>query len=233
MTRSPFNSAPITPAGVSKETFSQRTGGPVRETRETARAVAAHLGFAAIGIVIAHPEIRAVRRRLEHENAVRADAAMPIAEARDLFAGQREIAGAIVEQDEIVARAIHFRETQHARLWLTYSRAKAKSCRGESHWPRLPAGRRCPPSRFEDPALPASCSDSSIDLPCVSSCFDLPCCGCANDLRAQLAPSPFNEIILQQIKKMPGGGKYSASRAATIRPPVSGAFRVGQVLHSA
>ncbi len=34
---------------------------------------------------------------------------------------------------------------------------------------------------------------------------------------AQLAPSPLNDIVLEQIKKMPSGGKYSASRAATIR----------------
>jgi hypothetical protein len=35
--------------------------------------------------------------------------------------------------------------------------------------------------------------------------------------RAQLASSPLNEVILEQIKKMPTGGKYSASRTATIR----------------
>jgi hypothetical protein len=31
-----------------------------------------------------------------------------------LFPRQRKIAGAIVEQNKIVARSIHFRETQHA-----------------------------------------------------------------------------------------------------------------------
>jgi hypothetical protein len=35
--------------------------------------------------------------------------------------------------------------------------------------------------------------------------------------RAQLALSPLNELILDQIKEMPTGGKYSASRTATIR----------------
>jgi hypothetical protein len=39
----------------------------------------------------------------------------------------------------------------------------------------------------------------------------------ANIARAQLAPSPLNDLILQQIKQMPSGGKYSASTAATIR----------------
>jgi hypothetical protein len=42
-------------------------------------------------------------------------------------------------------------------------------------------------------------------------------CLTTNECRAQLAPSPLNEIVLAQIKKMPVGGRYSASRAATIR----------------
>jgi hypothetical protein len=49
-----------------------------------------------------------------------------------------------------------------------------------------------------------------------------------NDLRAQLAPSPLNEIILQQIGKMPVGGKYSASRAATIRLQSAAHFESGK-----
>jgi hypothetical protein len=42
------------------------------------------------------------------------------------------------------------------------------------------------------------------------------CCA-VEAARAQLAPSALNEVILEQIKKMPTGGKYSASRTATIR----------------
>ena len=94
----------------------QRPGGAIRETRETARAIAAHLGLAAVGVVIAHPEIGPVRRALEHEHAIGPDPAVPVADARDLLARQREVARAIVEQDEIVARAVHFRETQHANF---------------------------------------------------------------------------------------------------------------------
>jgi hypothetical protein len=51
---------------------------------------------------------------LEQEDAIRAHAAMSIAQARDLITGQGEVASAIVEQDEVVSRSIHFRETQHA-----------------------------------------------------------------------------------------------------------------------
>ena len=49
-----------------------------------------------------------------------------------------------------------------------------------------------------------------------------------NELRGQLAPSPLNEIILQQVKKMPVGGKYSASRVATIRLQSAAHFESGK-----
>ncbi len=39
---------------------------------------------------------------------------MAIANARDLGAIKMNVARTIVEHDEIVARAVHFRETQHA-----------------------------------------------------------------------------------------------------------------------
>jgi hypothetical protein len=42
------------------------------------------------------------------------------------------------------------------------------------------------------------------------------CCAVPS-ARAQLAPGPLNALILEQIKEMPAGGKYSASRTATIR----------------
>ncbi len=34
---------------------------------------------------------------------------------------------------------------------------------------------------------------------------------------AQLAPGPLNQLILEQIKEMPSGGKYSVTRTATLR----------------
>src|SRR3954467_2348345 len=36
-------------------------------------------------------------------------------------------------------------------------------------------------------------------------------------LFAQIAPGKYNNVILDQIRAMPTGGKYSASRTATIR----------------
>ncbi|MBA3834118.1 MAG: hypothetical protein H0X34_19955 [Chthoniobacterales bacterium] len=45
---------------------------------------------------------------------------------------------------------------------------------------------------------------------------------------AQLAPSPLNEVILEQVKKMPSGGNYSASRTATIRLQSAAHFESGK-----
>ncbi len=50
----------------------------------------------------------------------------------------------------------------------------------------------------------------------------------ATPIRAQLAPSPLNPIILEQIKTMPSGGNYSASRAATIRLQSAAHFESGK-----
>lgn len=49
-----------------------------------------------------------------------------------------------------------------------------------------------------------------------------------NDSFAQLAPSILNEVVLDQIKTMPVGGKYSASRTATIRLQSAAHFESGK-----
>jgi hypothetical protein len=49
-------------------------------------------------------------------------------------------------------------------------------------------------------------------------------CGVAE---AQLAPGRYNNIILDQIRSMPSGGRYSASRVATIRLQSAAHFESG------
>jgi hypothetical protein len=46
--------------------------------------------------------------------------------------------------------------------------------------------------------------------------------------RAQLAPSPLNDLILEQVRQMPKGGNYSASRVATIRLQAAAHFESGK-----
>jgi hypothetical protein len=46
-------------------------------------------------------------------------------------------------------------------------------------------------------------------------------------LKAQIAPGKYNNLILDQIRTMPTGGRYSASRAATIRLQSAAHFESG------
>src|SRR5687767_16040308 len=47
---------------------------------------------------------------------------MPVADFRDIFGRQPQIAEAIIDENEIVARAVHLRETQHGQLVTTIFR---------------------------------------------------------------------------------------------------------------
>jgi hypothetical protein len=50
-------------------------------------------------------------------------------------------------------------------------------------------------------------------------------CGAAT---AQIAPGRYNDLVLEQIRQMPQGGKYSASRVATIRLQSAAHFESGK-----
>src|SRR5437660_1527772 len=86
---------------------------PVCKTCEATRAVAAHFRFSAVCIKVAHPKIRTVCRFFEQQNPIGADSPVAIAKVCDLAAIKTNVACAIVDQDEIVSRAVHFCETQH------------------------------------------------------------------------------------------------------------------------
>ena len=49
-------------------------------------------------------------RRFDHEDAVRADATMPVAQAGDRRAVELDVSGPVVEHHEVVARAVHLGE---------------------------------------------------------------------------------------------------------------------------
>ena len=51
-------------------------------------------------------------------------------------------------------------------------------------------------------------------------------CG-SSDLFAQIAPGKYNNLILEQVSAMPTGGRYSASRVATIRLQAAAHFESG------
>src|SRR6185295_9599804 len=83
------------------------------ELDEAARAVAALLDFAAVGVEDAIAEVDALLRRpLDDQQLVEADAEVPVGERADLLAAEREVLLRRVDDDEIVARALHLGERQ-------------------------------------------------------------------------------------------------------------------------
>jgi hypothetical protein len=52
--------------------------------------------------------------------------------------------------------------------------------------------------------------------------------GASSDLVAQIAPGKYNDLILEQGRQMPQGGRYSASRVATIRLQSAAHFESGK-----
>jgi hypothetical protein len=86
------------------------------EAHEAARAVAALLDLAAVGIEDAVAEIDARRRRaLDDQDLVAADAEMAVGEKARLGRRRHEVLADGVEHDEIVAEAVHFGEADAHR----------------------------------------------------------------------------------------------------------------------
>ena len=82
----------------------------IHKAAKAARAIAAHLGFAAVGVVVTHFEVATVGGWFHTEQTIGSDAAMAVAELFDLVLGQREAEIAIVQHDEVIAGAVHFGE---------------------------------------------------------------------------------------------------------------------------
>jgi len=82
------------------------------EAAEAARAVAAHFGFAAVGVVVAETEIRAFPGGLHGEQAVGADAAIAVAERGDGVGVEVDGEVAVVNDDEVIAGAVHFEKVE-------------------------------------------------------------------------------------------------------------------------
>lgn len=71
--------------------------------------VAAGRGLAAVRVEDAHEDV-GVGRQLEHDQLVAADAAMPVRDADDALGIQAERTVATVDDDEVVADAVHLAE---------------------------------------------------------------------------------------------------------------------------
>ena len=85
------------------------------EPRKTARPIAAHLRLAAVAVEEVPAQISIAPGQAQQQHAVRADAALAMADFPNLFRGQLEAKFAVVDQHEIVPGPIHFCEVnQHA-----------------------------------------------------------------------------------------------------------------------
>ena len=90
----------------------------MHEAHEAARAVAALLDLAAVGVEDAVAEVDVVAGgRLDQQDLVAADAEVAVGDAAALLGGERDGLADAVEHDEVVAEAVHFGEAQScARL---------------------------------------------------------------------------------------------------------------------
>jgi hypothetical protein len=84
----------------------------VHELHEAARAVAALLDLAAVGVEDAVAEIDVGRPALHHEDLVAADAEVAVGEPLELRAREREGLAGAVDDDEVVAGALHLGELE-------------------------------------------------------------------------------------------------------------------------
>ncbi len=108
------------PARVAKEMGPLGARQTAHKTSETAGAVAAHFGRTAVAVEeVPGPIGFAGRARFQQNDAVGADALVPVAQAGDLRGLQLQEARAIVDQDEIVARAVHFGKVHYHGSTLT------------------------------------------------------------------------------------------------------------------
>src|SRR5581483_7265652 len=91
-------------------------GAALNKPSEAARAVAAHLSSAAVAVIkLPGPIGLSADTRHQEDDAVRADPAMPIAQADNLLARKRYRLTAIIQQQEVIPGAAHFCEFQSHR----------------------------------------------------------------------------------------------------------------------
>ena len=86
-----------------------------QQSGDAAGGVAAGPGLGAVGVADAHEGIggRVVRRRLDDDELVAADAGAAVGDGGGTAGGEAERAGALVEHDEVVSAAVHLDEPRH------------------------------------------------------------------------------------------------------------------------
>jgi len=138
---------------------------------------------------------------------------MTIANPSDLLGLQTHVSGTIVDHDEIVARAVHLGESQH-----------------DVDLSESPCSINIVVAANASPARTSAAEDLQAGTP-ASTVQLLKTIGAIIGL-ALLATSAtaagLNSLILEQIAKMPSGGKYSVSHFAKIKLESTAHFESGK-----
>jgi len=127
---------------------------------------------------------------------------------RDLVAIQIDFSCPVVEQDKIVPSAIHFCEAQHA-LRVAHV-GKQRECGTSSS--RVPLRDRVSVFTYEPVNKLHVCIVTSFIAVASQLSF----------------ASDYNDLVLDQVRKMPQGGRYSVSHFAKIRLQSSAHFESGK-----
>jgi hypothetical protein len=105
----------------------------VHELHEAARAVAALLDLAAVGVEDAVAEVRVrAARALDHQDLVAADAEVAIGDFADLLSGKRKRLIRAIDDDEVVPRPLHLGEGELHALRDSCTQAKMRSIAASS-----------------------------------------------------------------------------------------------------
>jgi hypothetical protein len=141
---------------------------------------------------------------------------VPITQLRDLVATQSDAFCPVIKQNKIVPGAIHFREAQHA-LRLAHVRRQRQRTQGVT----------APKPSF------------LVALAVARSCFGVYLSAVTNraawiaivvlSLASQFSfAGDCNDVVLEQVRQMPKGGRYSVSHFAKIRLQSSAHFESGK-----
>src|SRR5580700_12053767 len=95
--------------------FRVRTRDLIKKARKAPSTVTTHFRFPAVAVEISHPKICLACGALGEKQAVRADTSMAVTQKGYLLRRKFISTAPIIDEDEIVPGAVHFRKSKHIR----------------------------------------------------------------------------------------------------------------------
>jgi hypothetical protein len=94
--------------------FREGTRGLIKKAREAPSTVTTHFRFPAVAVEISHPKIGLACGTLDQKQTVPADTSMAVAQKSYLLRRKFVSTAPIIDEDEIVPGAVHFRKSKHS-----------------------------------------------------------------------------------------------------------------------